>query len=44
MFDKDDARLLTKVAVVITGASSLLLISAGTVGLAWRVFTTLAGV
>ena len=43
MFDKQDARLLVKTAIVVVGGSSLLLTVSAVFGLAWRVFGMFAG-
>lgn len=43
MFDKEDARLIAKVALLFAGASSLLIALAGVVGLALRIFGMAAG-
>lgn len=44
MFDKRDARLLIKGALVVGASSALVLTVATVAGLAWRMFTVMAGV
>jgi hypothetical protein len=42
MLDRADARLLGKLAIVVVAASTLLVVTAGAIGLAWRALTLAA--
>lgn len=43
-FDRKDARLLAKGGIIVGGLSALLLTAATVIGLAWRLFTVMAGI
>lgn len=44
MVDQRDVRLLAKIGIIVGGSSAVLLTVATVLGLAWRLFTTMAGV
>jgi hypothetical protein len=43
MIDRQDVRMIVKGVVLMVSGSSVLIATAGALGLAWRVFTMMAG-